>query len=682
MTKDSYKHFDLSKEKIPRQQILGWRESEYIESLFYHHEVYDQIRYSINNKDITLILGNPLSGKTRIVYDTLKENTNWNVLIPRKDKSIEEYILPTHLNNRLVLFDDIDDYCHENNFALNKLMKYIVMSGIKCIITCRTGPEYDKFRRYIERNLFYKVAQNRFHIPRFDKNSPGVAEFLNNNITEFKSNIKNFDGNFGSIVLPLDAMRDRFQFLKDNEKDKAVALLLGLKLHFHFLNYEGSKSEYDDAKIKMFCEKYLSEELTMYEWEEAKNDLESNETSLNFIESTNHICIEEAYLDFLYDSNGNISDVVHDEFNEKRLTALFEKLYKLEEKQAWGFPVTTFDLNRLIKLAPNYKAGKEIFNKIRIQDRNSYSYTYLMFHCEDKTELIKLYQEMRHRRISTLFAPNYTFIGKFDSFIELFDTLKEFDERLLEHLNGTTRRLINLAELKPAESLAHLFAHESLRNIYTNPVYNQLLRTCCMTVEDYNKYLKPALNLFDSLDYNLRKNLIKSIIKLKLVDIATPLVETYLIGYDFHNELGNCYMDVLPAKSLECYLKSLELAETLSHEQKSLININSLILNHPQLFDDTFTSNIVIKSHQFLKNNHTELQRQTIRYTDKLRIFLLINEIRITDKADIQNRLDALFKAEYIPRKTFIHVLRNVDDTEKKDIINDFLVAHNNKKTL
>ena len=54
--------------------------------------------------------------------------------------------------------------------------------------------------------------------------------------------------------------------MTEEEKDIEIAILLGLKLHFHFLNYESSKSEYNDINIKHFSEKYLNRDLSIYEW--------------------------------------------------------------------------------------------------------------------------------------------------------------------------------------------------------------------------------------------------------------------------------------------------------------------------------------------------------------------------------------------------------------------------------
>ena len=673
MTIETIKHFNLSQKRITRDQILGLRVDEYNEGLFFEDSIYNKIRDSINNNLITLIIGNPLSGKTRIVYDTLKNDAFWNLIIPKKNKEITEYILPTSLSNILVFFDDIDDYCYNDNKSLNNLIKYIVKNQIKCIITCRRGPEFRKLIGYMDVEIFNKISTNKFNIPKFNKTDPLVNIFLEANRNRFKSDIKHFDGNWGSVFLSLDPMRRRFEKLVREEKKIPIAILIGLKLHFYKFNYESSKNEFDDSKIRFFCEKYCSETLSMYDWDQAKNELISNETELNFIQSSSNIFIEEAYLDFLYDKDYNSIDVIDSTFDSKRLDDLFNKMYKPHEKQVWGFPMTTRDYNMLIKNATNYNNAKVVFEKIEIENRDPYSYGYMMKLCEDKTELITLYKEMKRRGIKTLFPPNHTFISKFNNFNELYNTLKELEPELLTRRNSTTNRLLKLAELNPEETLKHLFFNEPKNKIYNNPVYNQILLLCCTTENNFNDYISPALVMMENMDYILRKNLIKSIIKLKKISVAKPLVEKYLTGYDLFNELGNCFKDDNPLSAMEFYTESLKYFEFLSQEQKSLTNINHLLLENYTLFSEEKKLEIIIKTHSFLKTNKKELLKRSLTNTEYLKEALLLNEIQITSIDKLQQKVNNLFSLDYFSKKTFPLIFKQIYDIDKKIIYKDFL---------
>ena len=674
MTTETFKHIDLSTNSLTPKDILGWREKEYMEDMFFKAPIYDKIKESIIHQDITLIIGNPLSGKTRIVFDSIKESgQKWNIIIPKKDKKNTEegYIIPTTITNILVLLDDVDDYCQESNTSLNKLLKHIINSNIKCVITCRRGPEFDRFKKYLNHNIRTRLFLNKYHIERFDKSNPDVANFLSSNKERFKSDIRNFDGNFGSVVLPLDAMRERFSKLKENEKEIPISILLGLKLHYHLLNYENSKGTFSDDKIKHFCKKYINQEISPYEWEEAKNILESTETALNFITSESDINIEEAYIDFLYDSNGNSVDVVHNDFSEKRILSLFNKLYKPEEKQPWGFPVTTRDLNVLIKKAATFKEGKDIFNKIPKSERDSFSYTYLMNLCDGKSELIALYKELRSRGIKTLFVPNHTFIAKFKVFTDLYDSLKELEPKLLEHRNSTTNRLLKLAEQNPEATLNYLFLKEPKIKIYKNPVFNQILLLCCNQYEHFELYLKPAIDILDNLDYPLKKNIIKNIIKLKLYDVAIPLVEKYLVRYDYHNEIANCKKESDHLVSLDNYIKSLKHIEFLSQEQKALTNISKLLLDNPTIVQIGQYKKILSDTHHFLKSKKQELLN--LRNTEHLREALILNEIHLTDSSELMTRLEELYRLDYLSKSEFPTLVDRVTDENKLTILNAFL---------
>lgn len=670
MSIEFYKHFDLSETQLAPKDILDYRGEDYDEELFFDDEIYQRIKASILTRDVTLILGNPLSGKTRIVYDTLKSLKKGNLLIPNKSKEIPEYI-PTNMRQIVLILDDIDDYCIEGNTALNKLLKTILDNRIKCIITCRKGPEFNKVKRYTNSNTFNRITQNKFIIPRFDKRDVSVQNFLSQNISKFKSSIQNFDGNFGSVVLPLDAMRERFHYLKDNEKDKAIAILLGLKLHFHLFNYEGNKSHYDDKKIKFFCEKYLKEELSISEWEEAKNELVSNLTSLNFIDISTEIVIEEAYLDFLTDMNGNCADVVHSDFNEKRLHDLYNKIYLPEEKQAYGFPLTVRDYNMLIKNAPSFDEGEKIFNKIHPEDRDPYSFTSLMDLASDKAKLISLYKDMRKHGIKTLFAPNYVFINKFDNFKDLLDVLLELDKRLLDHRNGTTNRLIKLAEITPNETLQYLFQKFNAVEIYKNPVYNQIVRLCCTTIDDFKTYIEPSFQFIDTLDYTLRKNIIKAVIDLKLFDSALPLVKKHLVNYDYYNEYGNCIKESDPLNAFSLYKSSFDFIEYNSQVQKTLTNLNKVIFSNFDLISQNEKQEVLSKTHKFLNANRND--PKTVRNKEFLAEELLLNEIMITPVFDLKNRLNTLISLTYFPVKLFEKILLRISDTPKKETLKEFL---------
>lgn len=661
MEKSSYKHFDLKTAKLIPRNILGWRESEYNEDLFFGNEIYEEIKYSILKNSITIIVGNPLSGKTRIVYDTLKNDNTSNLIIPQKDKNIDEYILPTTLNNLIVLLDDVDDYCYDTNPALNKLLKYIVTNNVKCILTCRQGPEFYKFKKYINSNIFYKIIENRFHIPRFHKNDELVKSFLNKNIDKFKTNIKNFDGNFGSIVLPLDAMRERFNKLIADEKDTEVAILLGLKLHFHFLNYESSKSEYNDTNIKHFSEKYLNRELSMYDWEEAKNSLLSNDTSLNFIETPSNIFIEEAYLDFLFDNNGNKIDVIHPDFNYKRLNSILGKIYSIDDKKVWGFPTTIYDYNIAIEKTENIEDAINIYNNLpQGITPDSYTFSYIFNKTTDLVLLKFFYKEMISKNKFDIKAAE-VFARQILSFNDLMDSLNELDKKILLSLNGVSERLIKLSKISPKDSLKFLFNKFSSKDIFKNPVYNEVCRVCCNDLEDYKNYIEPFINTLESIDKPLQLNFIKTcskLIKKDSLEIIEKFIERNSFGY--LNESGNALSETEPLRALEFFSRANDIAPRKIEKVIALNNYCNLVYEKgltQQLYTALDFSALKISPDENIA---------PAKYLKEVYILLNIMKSPINT---LISELDLLINKKSVTIKKLNSVLKRIKDNDKKELI-------------
>lgn len=291
--------------------------------------------------------------------------------------------------------------------------------------------------------------------------------------------------------------------------------------------------------------------------------------------------------------------------------------------------------------------------------------------CDEKAELIALYKELKNRGIKTLFVPNHTFISKFVAFTALYDALKELEPKLLEHRNGATNRLLNLAELNPEETLNYLFLKESKIKIYKNPVFNQILLLCCNKYEHFEQYIKPAIPILTTLDYTLKKNIIKNIIKLELYYVAIPLIEKHLVRYDYYNEMANCKKQSDPSESLKNYIKSIEFIEFLSQEQKALTNINKLLFANPNIVSQEQFQKILTDTHNFLRNKKKELLN--LRNTEHLREALTLNEIHLTNSSELMTRLEELYRLDYLSKRIFPSLVYKVSEENKLTILNEFI---------
>ena len=86
-----------------------------------------------------IIIGKPLAGKTRAVYQLAKnELANTTFVLPSVDFSLDNPIeLPTNTEKSIFVFDDIDNYV--NNYDEQSLLKHFrkVLQGNSIVATCQ-----------------------------------------------------------------------------------------------------------------------------------------------------------------------------------------------------------------------------------------------------------------------------------------------------------------------------------------------------------------------------------------------------------------------------------------------------------------------------------------------------------------------------------------------------------------
>lgn len=551
---NQFETYDLSRIALDPISFMGIRGKHYRKDFFYSHTVYSMIKERILNENLTLILGNPLAGKTRIVFDSLSELTHGYVIKPILDSSIKEYRLPGR-TDLIIFFDELDDYCRINPNALNKLLLSIIKDNIKCVATCRTGPEFFLVKRSLKAHIFSELHSSQVIIPRFDKKDSTLNNFINSNIDQVR-NIGSFDGNMGALILPLEDMRSRYQQLVEADKRLPVAILKGLKLHYHLYNYESKKSFFDDSKILNFCEKLLQEDITKYEWEQAKSELSTDETTLNFIDENEFIVIEEAYLDFLLSESGTAIDVVDSTLNKPKILKLFNDIYKdFVAKKTWGFPTTIFDYNTAISKADSFKEAMKIFKDIPKQlKHDNYTYKFIAYKAENNSELRSIYSEMVKNLRIIDDKTHHAFASKFDSADELIDFFNEVNPVVISKRNGITDRLIKVAKKEPKKSLEMLFKKFSFSKIYSNPVLNEICRQCCNDDDDFELYVKPFINKINTLEKPLLINFIKTCTRISK-QTGLDLLEEYAdkTSFFYLNEKGNCLLDSNTKDALEFY---------------------------------------------------------------------------------------------------------------------------------
>jgi hypothetical protein len=61
---------NLGTDELNVECVFNERSRHYLGSVFFKHVAFDQITHKVMHDQITFIVGQPLSGKTRIIYDS------------------------------------------------------------------------------------------------------------------------------------------------------------------------------------------------------------------------------------------------------------------------------------------------------------------------------------------------------------------------------------------------------------------------------------------------------------------------------------------------------------------------------------------------------------------------------------------------------------------------------------
>lgn len=186
---------------------------------YYSRDEDEKVRSCLGKEKNLLIVGPPLCGKTRMVYEALINSKKYDLIIPRSKKiDIESFTLPRQLKfwkPKLMFIDDLQLFAEQENFEY--LFEVCKKNKINLIITCRSGLEYKKTEiRMMNKNLDLETGI-------FDEivvvNE--ISEELGKKIAEavdLSWNKISFNNTVGSIFMPLVEMNRRFEECTSEEK--------------------------------------------------------------------------------------------------------------------------------------------------------------------------------------------------------------------------------------------------------------------------------------------------------------------------------------------------------------------------------------------------------------------------------------------------------------------------------
>jgi tetratricopeptide (TPR) repeat protein len=198
------------------KEVLGMRP---FNKYYYQRPEDDLIGGSLNKKENVLIIGLPLSGKSRTAYQALMNLSKpYDVIIPKcTDINRENFLFPKHLNfwrPRIILFDDLHRLVEQQNFE--HLFEIAMRNNVIIVATCRSGMEYKKVKRkMLDKNMDLEtIFANNIELERISADAgKKIASEVRINWDDVR-----FDGTIGSIFVPLTEMKRRFDECTEVEK--------------------------------------------------------------------------------------------------------------------------------------------------------------------------------------------------------------------------------------------------------------------------------------------------------------------------------------------------------------------------------------------------------------------------------------------------------------------------------
>ena len=243
---------------LPRKKLLGSR--PYYE--FYLPSDTDLLlETALKRRQNALVIGRPLSGKTRAVYQALRQKY-WHITIPKTtDINSETFEFPRRFRllfwlRSVVVVDDLHRFVEQQNFDV--LLRAVIEQDIQLIATCRSGTDLQRTlnqlqAKGLEPSIYFPQQIQRQRIA--EEIGQALAERL-----ELEWNPSSFDGTVGSVLMKLGEMVRRFAVCTPEEK----TILRSLQVLYRCGIYEGNQ-RFPLAWLKRWS-KTLGIEGPDYEW--------------------------------------------------------------------------------------------------------------------------------------------------------------------------------------------------------------------------------------------------------------------------------------------------------------------------------------------------------------------------------------------------------------------------------
>jgi len=297
--------------KIKPKEILGERPCE---AYYMKRNVDDLVLNRLESKQNILIIGQPLSGKTRAVYNAFKtSHKKYYVLIPRS-VPMPVFQIPTDYffrKNKVIFIDDLQHYIEkQDNYHL--LFRQAQLKDLPIIAACHSGKEFTKVKNKLtEQNLNIDIIFGT-GVAEVEKISADTGKQVAEKLGMKWDNVK-FNGTIGSIFMRLSEMERRFDTCDVIEKT-----VLRVLRNLYFAGIYDDNNIIRTGWIKIAAAKHELE-AKEFEWAGWLKSLEEKE----FIKVMpgSKVWVEDAYLEHVVkpEADTPILEIFHnavDTFND------------------------------------------------------------------------------------------------------------------------------------------------------------------------------------------------------------------------------------------------------------------------------------------------------------------------------------------------------------------------------
>lgn len=278
-----------SSKKLKAKDLLGERP---VGDYYYTRNIDNQIFRTIERRRNLLIIAPPLSGKTRAVFNALKQlKDSVHVLVPRS-VPMAAFLFPKDFifwKPKMIFIDDLQYYI-ERQDSFHLLFREAKERGIPIAATCHSGREFKKVKnKMVEQNLDIDIIFGD-DIIELEKITAEEGKMISGKMGMKWDTVK-FNGTIGSIFMRLSEMERRFDNCDTIEK----TILRTLRYLYKSGIYE-ENSIFRVEWIKKAASLFELEGRD-FEWTGWLKNLEDKEFTK--IARRNKVWAEDAYLEFV-----------------------------------------------------------------------------------------------------------------------------------------------------------------------------------------------------------------------------------------------------------------------------------------------------------------------------------------------------------------------------------------------